>query len=79
LRVYGLMDSILFAATSEFVREPFPAWSDLAAHLAAIGSEGSYLREPLKEWSDLRLDLIEINRPDTGERFKQVWRGIAPR
>ncbi len=39
----------------------------------------AYLRELLKEWSDLRLDLIEIHRPDTGEKFKQVWRGIAHR
>jgi SAM-dependent methyltransferase len=38
-----------------------------------------YLRELLQEWSDLRLDLIEITHSETGEKFKQVWRGIARR
>jgi SAM-dependent methyltransferase len=38
-----------------------------------------YLRELLKEWSDLRLDLIEITHRETGEKFKQVWRGVAHR
>lgn len=38
-----------------------------------------YLRELLREWSDLRLDLIEITHRETGEKFKQVWRGIARR
>jgi SAM-dependent methyltransferase len=36
-----------------------------------------YLRELLQEWSDLRLDPIEITHRETGEKFKQVWRGIA--
>jgi SAM-dependent methyltransferase len=38
-----------------------------------------YLRELLQEWSDLRLDLIEITHRETGEKFKQVWRGVAHR
>ena len=38
-----------------------------------------YLRELLKQWSDLRLDPIEITRRETGEKFKQVWRGVAHR
>jgi SAM-dependent methyltransferase len=38
-----------------------------------------YLRELLHEWSELRLDLIEITHRETGEKFKQVWRGIAHR
>ena len=38
-----------------------------------------YLRELLQEWSDLRLDLIEITHRETGEKFKEVWRGIARR
>jgi hypothetical protein len=33
----------------------------------------------LQEWNDLRLDLIEITHRETGEKFKQVWRGIAHR
>jgi len=38
-----------------------------------------YLRELLKQWSDLRLDPIGITRRETGEKFKQVWRGVAHR
>lgn len=38
-----------------------------------------YLRELLLEWSELRLDPIEIAHRETGETFKQVWRGIAHR
>ena len=38
-----------------------------------------YLRELLQEWSGLRLDPIEIAHRETGEKFKQVWRGIAHR
>src|SRR5215472_13894214 len=38
-----------------------------------------YLRELLQEWSELRLDPVEITRHETGEKFKQVWRGIALR
>src|SRR5215472_9659041 len=38
-----------------------------------------YLRELLQEWDELRLDAVEIARPETGEKFKQVWRGIAHR
>jgi len=38
-----------------------------------------YLRELLQEWDELRLDPVEIARPETGEKFKQVWRGIAHR
>ena len=38
-----------------------------------------YLRELLLEWSELRLDPIEIAHRKTGEKFKQVWRGIAHR
>ena len=38
-----------------------------------------YLRELLKQWSDLRLDPIGITRCETGEKFKQVWRGVAHR
>jgi SAM-dependent methyltransferase len=38
-----------------------------------------YLNELLQEWSELRLDPVEIARPETGEKFKQVWRGIARR
>jgi len=38
-----------------------------------------YLRELLQEWSDLHVDLIEITHRETGEKFKQVWRGIARR
>ena len=37
------------------------------------------LRELLLEWSELRLDPIEIADRETGEKFKQVWRGIARR
>jgi len=38
-----------------------------------------YLRELLQEWDGLRLDPVEIARRETGEKFKQVWRGIAHR
>jgi len=38
-----------------------------------------YLRELLREWSELRLEPVEITRHETGEKFKQVWRGIALR
>lgn len=38
-----------------------------------------YLRELLREWDEPRLDPVEIARPETGEKFKRVWRGIAHR
>ncbi len=38
-----------------------------------------YLRELLRQWSKLRLDPVEITHRETGEKFKQVWRGIAHR
>jgi len=38
-----------------------------------------YLRELLQEWSELCLEPVEITRHETGEKFKQVWRGIALR
>ena len=38
-----------------------------------------YLRELLQEWDELRLDPVEITRSETGEKFKQVWRGVAYR
>jgi SAM-dependent methyltransferase len=38
-----------------------------------------YLRELLQEWTDLRLEPVEITRPETSEKFKHVWRGIALR
>jgi hypothetical protein len=38
-----------------------------------------YLRELLREWNELRLDAVEITHRETGEKFKQVWRGIAHR
>ena len=38
-----------------------------------------YLRELLQEWDELRLDPVEITRRETGEKFKQVWRGVAYR
>ena len=38
-----------------------------------------YLRELLRNWSELRLEPVEITRRETGEKFKQVWRGIALR
>jgi len=39
----------------------------------------AYLRELLREWRELRLDPVEIAHSETGEPFKQVWRGIAHR
>jgi SAM-dependent methyltransferase len=38
-----------------------------------------YLRELLREWTDLRLEPVEITRPESSEKFKHVWRGIALR
>jgi SAM-dependent methyltransferase len=38
-----------------------------------------YLRELLREWTELRLDPIGITHRETGEKFKQVWRGVAHR
>jgi SAM-dependent methyltransferase len=38
-----------------------------------------YLSELLLEWSELRLGPVEIADRETGEKFKQVWRGIARR
>jgi SAM-dependent methyltransferase len=38
-----------------------------------------YLRELLQEWDEPRLDPVEIAHPETGEKFKHVWRGIAHR
>jgi SAM-dependent methyltransferase len=38
-----------------------------------------YLRDLLSGWSGLRLDPVVIGHPETGEPFKQVWRGIAER
>lgn len=40
---------------------------------------GEYLRDLLAGWRDLRLDPILITHPETGEPFKQVWRGVAHR
>jgi SAM-dependent methyltransferase len=40
---------------------------------------GEYLRDLLADWASLRLDPILITHPETGEPFKQVWRGIAHR
>lgn len=40
---------------------------------------GAYLRELLREWRELRLDRVEIAHRETGEPFKQVWRGLAHR
>jgi SAM-dependent methyltransferase len=39
----------------------------------------AYLRELLREWRELRLDRVEIMHRETGEPFKQVWRGLARR
>jgi SAM-dependent methyltransferase len=39
----------------------------------------SYLRDLLRGWRELRLDPVEIADRETGEPFKQVWRGIAHR
>lgn len=39
----------------------------------------SYLRELLRDWGELRLGLVAIRHRETGETFKQVWRGIARR
>jgi SAM-dependent methyltransferase len=39
----------------------------------------AYLRELLREWRELRLDRVEIAHGETGEPFKQVWRGLARR
>jgi hypothetical protein len=38
-----------------------------------------YLRELLREWRELRLDPVQIASRETGEPFKQVWRGLAHR
>jgi SAM-dependent methyltransferase len=38
-----------------------------------------YLRELLQEWDELRLDPVEVAHPETGAKFKRVWRGIAHR
>jgi SAM-dependent methyltransferase len=38
-----------------------------------------YLRELLGEWRELDLDPVQIQDPETGEPYKQVWRGIARR
>jgi len=38
-----------------------------------------YLRELLLDWRQLRLDPVEIAHAETGEPFKQVWRGVAHR
>jgi hypothetical protein len=37
----------------------------------------AYLRELLVEWQELHLAQVPI--PETGEPYKQVWRGIARR
>jgi SAM-dependent methyltransferase len=39
----------------------------------------AYLRELLREWRELRLDPVQIASRETGEPFKQVWRGLAHR
>lgn len=39
----------------------------------------AYLRELLRDWGELRLDLVTIAHRETGEPFKQVWRGRAQR
>ena len=38
-----------------------------------------YLRELLQQWRELRLDPVQIASRETGEPFKQVWRGLAHR
>jgi SAM-dependent methyltransferase len=39
----------------------------------------SYLRELLRDWTELQLERVEIVDRETGETFKQVWRGLARR
>jgi SAM-dependent methyltransferase len=39
----------------------------------------AYLRELLGEWQELRLEPVPIPDRETGEPYKQVWRGIARR
>lgn len=39
----------------------------------------AYLRELLAGWRELHLGSIQIPHRETGEPFKQVWRGIACR
>ena len=39
----------------------------------------AYLRELLGGWRELRLDSVQIPHRETGEPYKQVWRGIAHR
>jgi SAM-dependent methyltransferase len=39
----------------------------------------AYLRELLRGWQELRLSSVKIPHRETGEPFKQVWRGIARR
>jgi SAM-dependent methyltransferase len=39
----------------------------------------AYLRDLLGDWQDLRLAPVPIPDNETGEPFKQVWRGIARR
>jgi SAM-dependent methyltransferase len=39
----------------------------------------AYLRELLGGWRELRLVSVPIRHRETGELFKQVWRGIARR
>jgi SAM-dependent methyltransferase len=38
-----------------------------------------YLQELLRPWRDIQLEPVEITHADTGEPFKQIWRGIARR
>jgi SAM-dependent methyltransferase len=39
----------------------------------------AYLRELLGGWREVRLVSVPIRHRETGEPFKHVWRGIAPR
>jgi hypothetical protein len=38
-----------------------------------------YLRELLAGWPDLELTAVPVAHRQTGEPYKQVWRGIARR
>jgi hypothetical protein len=39
----------------------------------------AYLRDLLGDWQEIRLAPVPIPDNETGEPFKQVWRGIARR
>jgi len=59
--------------------EPFLAPLRAAGARSVHFFSDAYLRELLLDWRQLRLDAIQITRPQTGEPFKQVWRGVARR